>query len=164
MKKLVFLFTVFIMAVCDIQAQTYYYKLISKVNLKTGVKSSYYGEMYVTFTRNKSICYESDKDGNAFNQFYVSRKMSPSVTMIMPMASLSCDHVYRYTECSNGMYVYSMYYSYWSAFPAQKVSEGYYYACFSADYNRVNINTGWAVYVGERATPPGQASAPTHMW
>lgn len=164
MKKLFLLVVVFIVACCELHAQTYYYKLTSQVNPNTGVKSSYYGDMYVTFTRSKSICYESDKDGNAFNRFYLSRKMSPSATMVMPMANLSCDHVYKYAECRNGMYIYSMYYSYWSIFPVQKVNEGYYYVYFSADFNRVNINTGWTVYVGERETPPGQASAPTQMW
>lgn len=163
MKK-IFLSLIVLFSGCNmVEAQTYYYKFTHEVNPKTGVKKTYYGNIYVTFTNNQNICYESDKNGNQLSQFDYSKKMSPAI-YVMPMANLSCDHIYKYFSSKNGMYVYALYYSYWSTFPVQKVSEGYYYACFSTDFNKINIDTGVSIIVGERATPPGQASAPTHMY
>jgi len=165
MKKIIL--SLIILFACNsiAEAQTYYYKLKNKIYSKTGVKESYYGGGYITFTNNMNVCYESDKNGNMLSQFDYSRKIIylQPVSMI-PAANLSCDYICKYFSNENDMYVYTLYYSYWSIFPAQKIREGYYYVCFSTDFDKINIDTGDYVIVGERATPPGQASAPTQMY
>ncbi|MCM1332159.1 MAG: hypothetical protein NC248_06075 [Bacteroides sp.] len=62
------LFSILLMSLVSltISAQTYCYKQVSTVNPKTEVRSKGTGNiMYITFTKNGSYCYESDRNGNA---------------------------------------------------------------------------------------------------
>lgn len=189
MKK-IFLSLIVLFAGCNmVDAQTYYYKIISKVNPDTGVKSSYSNSMYITFTNNKNVCYESDKSGNIkpnrMAEFgkdgatgrmgYVSHTVygffGPITSAPSPAAIYrKCDGVFRYSRYINNMYEYKCYYyDYYFPLDQDKSGDGYLYIYFSKDYQRINVKSQnqydkGVIYVGERATPPGQASAPTHMY
>ena len=57
--------TLLLVGVLSVSAQTYCYKNLYKVN-KNGVKEKTSGMIeYITFTNNKSTCYESDENGIA---------------------------------------------------------------------------------------------------
>lgn len=189
MKKLV-LFLIVLFACNGVaEAQTYYYKLTSKVNPDTGVKKSYSDNMYITFTNNKNVCYESDKEGNkkydkhaelgtngATGRFgYVSNTIygpfGPIVSQPCPAAIFrKCDGVFHYSRSINGMYEYKCYYyDYYCNGNNDKVEDGYLYIYYSTDYQRINMKSQnqydkGDIIVGKRATAPGQASAPTQMY
>ena len=81
MKK-VFLISVFLMLAFSYGfSQTYYYKAVAAID-KDGVRSKTgWKGMYITFTNNKSVCYQSDEKGNkstkghpSFSNTYYFRK------------------------------------------------------------------------------------------
>lgn len=142
-------------------AQTYYYKLTSKVDKETEVRNSYYGEVYVTFTNGKNICYESNKDGNSLNEF-AQRQMSFS-GYGFPY-NTSCDHIFKYSSRKDNMRIYSCKFTLWSAYPYSRRDGGTYFVCFSDDFKRINIQKGGSIIVGEQTDFPGTAKGPSKMW
>lgn len=181
MKK-IFLSLIVLFAGCNmVDAQTYYYKIISKVNPETGVKSSCSDNMYITFTSNKNVCYKSDQSGNKTSGGYDKRKEfgTSGLNYLGNYVGASeygcfreCDGVFHYSRSINSMYEYKCYYyDYHLIWGGGRVKdeEGYLYIYFSTDYQRLNFrsqesNDKGEIYVGERSTRPGQASAPTHMY
>ena len=179
MKKLLLL-SLFVCAFCSaVTAQTYYYKLTEKVDPQTGVRTSYYGQIYVTFTQEGRYCYESDKGGRSLSNGS-PREMTvtagPQMTLEYNTSlTCSCDYTFKYIGEKNNMYQYRCEYKMIKSpvvhFPygynRPVTSNTYYnYVNFSTDFKRINIqkDSGGTIIVGERATPPGQASAPTQMW
>ena len=167
MKKL-FICILFICALWNRStAQTYYYKLASKVNTETGVKSTYSADIYITFTNNKTYLYESDKNGNEIASYGNMQRLLSYSGPNMFLQNVVCSHVFQFQKNQNGMNLYSCYYyiqSPPSLFGSTVLSDGYHYVGLSEDFKRINIFKGKEVIVGERATPPGQASQPSEMW
>ena len=90
MKKLLFLSLFCTFLFSSTQAQTYWYKY-SHSTTENGVKARLpqFTGWYITFTRNKQICYQSDANGN-----------------IMTLFGGGTMPTYQYTGRENGMYIY----------------------------------------------------------
>lgn len=174
MKKLL-ICILFICAFGNVaDAQTYYYKLTEKVDPQTGVRESYYRQIYVTFTQEFRYCYESDKNGRSLDA-YSPREMTIQDGMGLPFGNSfqrqKCDYTFQYIGKNNNMFQYRCKYEIivttgFGIYSSVKSDTYYHYVNFSTDFKRINIqkDSGGSIIVGELATPPGQASAPTQMW
>lgn len=159
---------IFIMSIffcSNVDGQTYYYEITSKVEKNTGVKQSYYSSIYITFSKGKNICYQSKKDGSQISA-YGSDHIVLGVNIYQMDGTYSSDNIFRYASSQDGMKVYSCRWSFspYRFLPGATSSNGIYYALFSSDFKRINIDQGRYVYVGEIKVEPGEAKAPTQMW
>ena len=84
MKKSIFLFGVILLALLmagvNVNAQTYRYKLVKKVNRNTGEEFAVSGNarfLYVTFYNNKKSFVFSDQDGNYLPNNFSKPDLSP---------------------------------------------------------------------------------------
>ena len=118
MKK-VFLILVFLgLAFSYGFSQTYYYKAVADINAN-GVKSSPKGKgMYITFTNQESICYDSDENGYRSNNTGFSGE--------------SFEVTYHYQKTHNGTHVYQGKYS---TALINIWQNSYYYFC--SDFNKM---------------------------
>jgi hypothetical protein len=73
MKKIILLLVFLGLAVSYGYSQTYYYQAVADID-EDGVKSIAKGGFYITFIKEKSICYESDENGYKKHTFEVNYK------------------------------------------------------------------------------------------
>lgn len=147
MKKLLMISVMLLVGALSVSAQTYCYKNLYKVN-KNGVREKTSGMIrYVTFTNNKSTCYESDENGIA--QTY----------------TLAC----HYIRSENGILVYKgeqKGVNMGGGLVAGGWSQDY---LFSSDYSRLNIIqhssfSDGSTWVYERITSPDKQNTPTQLY
>lgn len=172
------------------EAQTYCYRSAYRVNKDTGVKEEQYHSLsYYTFNSNKSFCYLSDENGMAANssnnRFGMNLTRTKGWGEYRYVKTENDVHIYKGTVES-----YAMVYG--SGYELYETQDTYLY--FSSDYSKLNKwtndaknhgNSGYGagaaigramvenatgtkpsqfVYVYERVSAPGQASAPTQMY
>ena len=115
MKKQLMILVMLFLGVLPMSSQTYYYKYLYTVDKNSGMKSNYERPgKYLTFTNDRRVLYESDKNGISKSRY-----------------------AYRYAGSTNGMYVFKEE-SEQNMF-GQLGGWGTY--SFSTDYQRMNFNT-----------------------
>lgn len=155
MKKLLLTLSALLLISCAGSfAQTYTYKYLFTVNSETGVKSKSYGDsyrVYVTFTKNKSFCYESDQNGVKKSDL-ISRGEGYNE--------------FHYVSGANGILSYKSTETYYTIYFGKKIPVGQpiiTYMNFSTDYERLNWIVGRFVNVYERVDNK-QPDTPTTLW
>lgn len=150
MKKVLMISIMLLVGALSANAQTYCYKNLYKVN-KNGVKEKTSGMIeFITFTNNKSTCYESDENG------------------IAKTHTLAC----HYIRSENGILVYKG--------EQKGVNMGGGFGglvaggwsldyLFSSDYSRLNIIqhssfSDGSTWVYERITSPDKQNTPTQLY
>lgn len=158
--KRIFLFQILVLfLLCpfvSLGQETIYYKYTYSVDPKTGVKrSNYRSPEYYTFVNNYNTVYKSDARGNK------------APNMNGPMTSYGggfyCDHIYNFVGENNGMLVYACKWANYNGL-GYFLGGGTYYITFSKDLQRINVDMGYSVDVGEKSDLPGQEAPPSKMW
>lgn len=156
MKKNLLLLSLLLLSILPIKGQTYCYKHLFDVD-KDGIKHEQTGYTYFTFTNNKTICYQSDKNGN------VLKSTMPGFN--------STASTFRYVETKNNMHMYK---ESDKNFGMGVVTYGMNFYYFSTDYSRLNafypakdlygIHVDEKTYVYERVSSPIEDSAPRELY
>lgn len=163
MKRILLLWVVLAGFALSGMAQTYYYEFTSIVDPKTGVRREYVGHFYLTFTNQKSIVYESDKNGNKLvSPIGAFFRMSNAVPQLRTYEK--CDDLYRFVENSDGMHKYRCHYAKYSYDWSRIILEYSNFLNFSEDYERLNYVSALGVYVAVRKTPPGEQTGPNVLY
>ena len=149
-------------------SQTYYYKVLYKVNPSTGERKEASGGFYVTFTNNKQNCYESDSEGFQINYFSSNKFLTPQATYMSALGPGTTEStgVYTYHQRNSKVVTYKLAVSYSYPQPmtlSRTTTTGYWYVSFSPDYSRVNAGDK-DIIVGERSYEPGSAPTPSSMY
>lgn len=154
MKKTLVFLAVLMLCCVGVSAQTHTYKYLFTVNTDTGVKSKTFGDsyrVYVTFTNNKRLCYQSDQNGVRMSDI-ISRGEGYNE--------------YHYESIANGILSYKSTEVNYAIYFGKKVPVGkpiIVYMNFSTDYERLNWIVGTYAHVYERVDNK-QPDTPSTLW
>lgn len=153
MKKLLMISALLLVGALSVCAQTYYYKYICTVD-ENGVrsKSGDYSK-YLTFTNNKGVVYESDRNGNALTQ-----------KSFVDYHEYQC--IYNYIGSENGILKYKQKdVTYIDILGKTKTHKGTTILLFSSDYKRLNMRiSSNCTIVLELVNPSEKDDAPTQLY
>ncbi len=163
--------------------QTYYYTFDYKIDPDTGVKMALNSSpVYITFTNNKGICYQSDSGGEQLPTYNREEALGKEgftgkhaelvesfygfLTTNYYLIWRKCDGLFRFYGTENSKHNYRLYYyDYYNTYRGeQKYDDGYLYISFSTDFQTIYVQDGGYINIGKKTTPPGKAAPPSEMW
>lgn len=145
MRNLVLSFVLFTISTISVSGQTLFYQQESIVN-SDGVKSKGNGNIIcITFIKNKTICYPSDKNGNAQDQndcYCYKQTLSNGVLLYTSLIKEKVENRNSQPQQYNwmGLYNYNLSDSYENGYYTGKSMVGFPSYKFSSDLSRLNIS------------------------